>query len=430
MSDISFAGGELKGTVSPPPSKSHTHRAIILSALSEGRCTVSNPLLSFDTRATMDAVRSLGAEIVERDCALDINCTRIHAPDKTIDVMNSGTTMRLMTGISSLFDRNVTLTGDDSIKKRPMGPLLDSLSDAGVRCVSADGKPPVTVCGPIIGNELSINGDVSSQFVSSLIMASPLTGFRTVVKVRGKMVSKPYVDITTSMMKKFGVDITTIVENTDDPQEVCHSFVAEPQHYRPVDYTVPADFSSAAFPLVAGGLAGSISVKGMDLHDPQGDKKILDILKGVGCKVESADGVVTCSKDGPLEAVDVDLSDIPDLFPVVAVLLSTAKGTSRLYGAPHLRFKESDRIALTERMLRALGADIASTSDGCIINGVERLHGGRIEHCGDHRMFMAAAIASLVSDGAVTMEDDGCWNVSYPGFLEQMRSVGLRYDRS
>ena len=426
MSDITFTGGELKGTVSPPPSKSHTHRAIILSALSEGRCTVGNPLLSFDTRATMDAIRTLGAEVVEKENALEIECARVHAPDRTIDVLNSGTTMRLMTGISSLFDTEVTLTGDDSIKKRPMGPLLESLSAAGVKCTSSDGKPPVKVCGPITGNELVINGDVSSQFVSSLIMASPLTGRRTIVKVRGKMVSKPYVDITTSMMKRFGVT----VDASFDEKDQCHYFVAEPQHYSPANYTVPADFSSAAFPLVAGGLAGCISAQGMDLDDPQGDKKILDILKSVGCKVTYGNGTVTCQRDGPLKAMDIDLADIPDLFPVVAVLMSVAKGTSRLYGAPHLRFKESDRIALTEKMLRTLGADITATSDGCIINGVENLHGGRIEHCGDHRMFMAAAVASLVSDGPVVMEDDGCWNVSYPGFLEQMGSVGLRYEWS
>lgn len=428
MSDITFNGGELKGTVSPPPSKSHTHRAIILSALSEGHCTVSNPLLSFDTRATMEAVRTMGADVIEKEGVLEITCSKVHAPDRTIDVLNSGTTMRLMTGISSLFDKEVTLTGDDSIKKRPMGPLLDSLSAAGVKCRSADGKPPVTVCGPITKGELVINGDVSSQFVSSLIMSSPLTGRRTTVKVNGKMVSKPYVDITTTMMKRFGVSVTSEYHDGDDKEQY-HCFFAEPQHYMPTDYKVPADFSSAAFPLVAGGLAGCISAQGMDLDDPQGDKKILDILKSAGCSVEYGNGTVTCRRNGPLKAVDVDLADIPDLFPVVAVLLSVAKGTSRLYGAPHLRFKESDRIALTEKMLRTLGADIKGTSDGCIINGVERLHGGRVEHCGDHRMFMAAAVASLVSDGPVVMEDDGCWNVSYPGFLEQMGSVGLRYRR-
>lgn len=415
MSDIVFRGGRAEGKVSPPPSKSHTHRAIIMSALSEGRCEVSSPLISFDTRATMDAVRAMGAVVTEREGSVTVECESIHAPDRTIDVMNSGTTMRLMTGISSLFSEKVVLTGDSSIQKRPMGPLLDSLSAAGVECSSNGGKPPVEVRGPITGSELVIDGGVSSQFVSSLIMSSPLTGRPTDVRITGHLVSKPYIDITTSMMGKFGVEVT----------EEGNVFHAEPQHYRPTDYRVPADFSSSAFPLVAGGIAGRVTARGMDMSDPQGDRKIIDVLKEAGCDVEVSGDEVTCSNTGRLEGAEIDMGDIPDLFPVVAVLLSTAKGRSRLYGAPHLRFKESDRIALTENMLRILGADIRGTEDGCVIEGVERLHGGRIEHNGDHRMMMAAAVASLVSDGPVSMENDACWNVSYPGFPEQMRSIGM-----
>lgn len=415
MSDIVFRGGRAEGKVSPPPSKSHTHRAIIMSALSEGRCEVSSPLISFDTRATMDAVRAMGAVVTEREGSVTVECESIHAPDRTIDVMNSGTTMRLMTGISSLFSEKVVLTGDSSIQKRPMGPLLDSLSAAGVECSSNGGKPPVEVRGPITGSELVIDGGVSSQFVSSLIMSSPLTGRPTDVRITGHLVSKPYIDITTSMMGKFGVEVT----------EEGNVFHAEPQHYRPTDYRVPADFSSSAFPLVAGGIAGRVTARGMDMSDPQGDRKIVDVLKEAGCDVEVSGDEVTCSNTGRLEGAEIDMGDIPDLFPVVAVLLSTAKGRSRLYGAPHLRFKESDRIALTENMLRTLGADIRGTEDGCVIEGVERLHGGRIEHNGDHRMMMAAAVASLVSDGPVSMENDACWNVSYPGFPEQMRSIGM-----
>lgn len=415
MSDIVFRGGRAEGKVSPPPSKSHTHRAIIMSALSEGRCEVSSPLISFDTRATMDAVRAMGAVVTEREGSVTVECESIHAPDRTIDVMNSGTTMRLMTGISSLFSEKVVLTGDSSIQKRPMGPLLDSLSAAGVECSSNGGKPPVEVRGPITGSELVIDGGVSSQFVSSLIMSSPLTGRPTDVRITGHLVSKPYIDITTSMMGKFGVEVT----------EEGNVFHAEPQHYRPTDYRVPADFSSSAFPLVAGGIAGRVTARGMDMSDPQGDRKIIDVLKEAGCDVEVSGDEVTCSNTGRLEGAEIDMGDIPDLFPVVAVLLSTAKGRSRLYGAPHLRFKESDRIVLTENMLRTLGADIRGTEDGCVIEGVERLHGGRIEHNGDHRMMMAAAVASLVSDGPVSMENDACWNVSYPGFPEQMRSIGM-----
>ena len=423
MGDIVFSGGRAEGEVSPPPPKSHTHRAIIMSALSEGRCRVSSPLLSFDTRSTIGAVRRMGAEVLEEDGYLDIFTEELHAPDGPIDVGNSGTTLRIMTGIASVFGSETVLDGDSSIRKRPMGPLLDCLSAAGVSCSSEGGKPPVRVRGPIASPVLTIDGGVSSQFVTSLIMSAPLTGRPTDVRITGHLVSRPYIDITTEMMRRFGVEVG------ESAEEGCRVYHAEPQHYRPADYRMPADFSSAAFPLVAGGLAGKVTVRGMDPKDPQGDKRIVDVLKEAGCRVEESGDSITCASTGNLEGAEIDMGDMPDLFPVVAVLLSTAKGRSRLYGAPQLRFKESDRIALTERMLRSLGADITGTSDGCVINGVERLHGARIEHCGDHRMLMAAAVASLVADGPVSMDDDACWNVSYPGFPEMMQSIGMKVER-
>ena len=415
MMDISFNGGRAEGTVSVPSSKSYTHRAIIMAALSGGRCHIDNPLDSFDTRATADAVRSMGA-VVEEDNGLDIYCDKLHAPDRTVDVKNSGTTMRLMTGLASLFDSETVIDGDESIRKRPMGPMIESLERCGVTCSSNEGKAPLHIRGPIKGDAVRIDGSMSSQFVSSMLMMSPLVGRPMDIIIEGNLVSEPYVNITTSMMGKFGVK----VGRTDTGYHV------EPQRYRPIDYTVPADFSSSAFPLVAGGLSGKVSVKGLDMEDPQGDKAIVDILRRAGCTVTVDSGTVTCESNGRPAAIDVDMSDIPDLFPIVATFLSTAKGCSRLYGAPQLRFKESDRIASVERMLTAIGADIKGTDDGCVINGAERLKGGRIEHLGDHRLMMSGAIASLVCDEPVTMEDDGCWNVSYPGFVEQMRSIGMR----
>lgn len=416
MMDIVFSGGNANGTVSPPASKSYTHRAIIMAALSGGKCVISNPLDSFDTRATADAVRSMGVTVNWTDNQICIESKGIHAPDKTIDVLNSGTTMRLMTGISALFDSETTITGDESIRKRPMGPLLDALKECGVKCESNDGKAPIKITGPVRGGRIEIDGSISSQFVSSMLMMSPLIGEPTDIILKGKSVSQPYIDITVSMMKKFGIEIT----KTDS------GYHAEPQKYIPCDFTVPTDFSSAAFPLVAGGLSGKVSVKGLDMSDPQGDKKIVDILKMTGCTVDINNDVVTCTQNGRPKACEIDISDVPDLFPIVSVLLSTADGTSRLYGAPQLRFKESDRIESVEKMLTALGADIKGTDDGCIINGVKRLRGGRIDHKGDHRLMMAASIASSVSENPVSMEDDGCWNVSYPGFIEQMRSLGIR----
>ncbi len=414
--DITFNGGSARGTVKVPPSKSYTHRAIIMAALSGGKCRISNPLISFDTMATADAVRSMGASVEKVGEELIIESSSLHAPDGTIDVLNSGTTMRLMTGISALFDSEITITGDESIRKRPMGPLLEALEACGVQCDSNGGKAPITIKGPVTENEIMIDGSMSSQFVSSMLMMAPLVGRPMDVIIEGRAVSRPYIDITLSMMKRFGAKV----------EEKDGRFHIEAQRYRPCDFTVPSDFSSAAFPLVAGGLSGEVSVSGLDMNDPQGDKKIVDILRTVGCGIKVENDTITCSSNGRPKAADIDISNVPDLFPILAVLMSTADGRSRLYGAPQLRFKESDRIESVERMLGTLGADITGTDDGCIIEGVPRLKGGRIDHLGDHRLMMAASIASLISDGPVSMVDDSCWNVSYPGFVEQMRSIGLR----
>ena len=286
MSDIEFRRGRAEGSVTVPTSKSHTHRAIIMSALSGGPCKVHSPLLSFDTRATMDAVRSMGAVVEECDGYLDISAASIHAPDRTIDVMNSGTTLRLMSGISALFDSETTLTGDESIRKRPMGPLIESLEGSGVKCKSNEGKAPITIRGPVTSDRITIDGSTSSQFVSSVLMMSPMIGRKMAIELTGKPVSKPYIDITISMMKRFGIEIG----RTDSGFEV------SPHEYIPCDYTVPADFSSAAFPLVAGGLSGKVTVSNLDMDDPQGDKRIIDILSKAGCDVTVNGDKVTCAR--------------------------------------------------------------------------------------------------------------------------------------
>jgi 3-phosphoshikimate 1-carboxyvinyltransferase len=238
------------------------------------------------------------------------------------------------------------------------------------------------------------------------------------IQIQGNLSSKPYVDITAHMMRRFGAQVLF------GEGEIC---VHGGKGYRGCDITVPADMSSAAFPLVAGALGGSVAAKNMDMNDPQGDKRIVEIMKDAGAEVSVNNNEVT-SSFGELKATDVNMNDIPDLFPIVAVLLSTAKGTSKLYGAPQLRFKESDRIKATVDMLRTLGADIIETDDGCVISGVRKLKGGNIEHHEDHRILMAAAVASLLCENEVTMKRSNCYDISYPLFLEHMKRLGLKVE--
>ena len=415
MTTITFRGGEIDGETSPPPSKSHTHRALFLASMAEGRSVLTNCLLSADTLATIDACRAMGAEIEIDGSTATVDGGELSAPKEPVDALNSGTTMRIFTGLCSMFDRPVTITGDDSLKKRPMGPLLEALGRMGVKTSSNGGLPPVTVRGPNRGGPVSIKGNVSSQFITSLLLASPMLENGSTVTVEGGMVSAPYLDVTTHMMRLFGAAV----------ERDGNVFKIEPGGYRPYGYAVPADYSSSAFPLVAGALGGRCTATGMDPDDPQGDKMILDILAQAGAKVAQSGRSATVEKS-QLRGCEIDMGRVPDLFPVVAVLLSTAEGDSRLYGAPQLRFKESDRIETTVRMINALGGDAVGTEDGCIIHGVERLKGGSVEHLGDHRIMMSAAVASIVCDGPVTMGDPGCAAVSYPGFPDAMRAIGLR----
>ena len=414
MTSMRFTGGKIDGTITPPPSKSHTHRAFLLASMAKGRSVIGGPLMSNDTRATLAACRAMGAEWKADDGRVIIDGGDLHAPESMIDADNSGTTMRLYAGICSMFDREVGITGDASLRKRPMGPLLDALSSMGVQCRSDNGFPPVYIKGPNRGGKVSIDGHISSQYISSLLLASPMLPEDTEITVEGTMVSVPYLDVTARMMSLFGAEarrdgnVFTVKGGTG---------------YRPYDYRVPSDFSSAAFPLVAGALGGITTADNMDLNDPQGDKAIIDIIRKAGGKVEVDGDRITASK-GELRGCDVDLGNVPDLFPIVAVLLASAEGESRLYGAPQLRFKESDRIKTVTDMINAIGGDATPTDDGCTIRG-RRLKGGRIVHLGDHRIMMAAAVASIACEGPVEMDDAECCAVSFPSFPEDMRRIGL-----
>ena len=411
---MAFKGGRLEGRVSPPPSKSHTHRAFFLASMADGTSRVSNALLSADTKATLAACRAMGAGTSEKDGIWTIEGGDLHTPGH-VDAENSGTTMRIFAGICSMFDGESTITGDESLRKRPMGPLLAALESTGAVCTSDGGLPPVTVRGPNHGGKVSIDGGVSSQFITSLLMVSPMLENDSEVTVEGSMVSAPYLDVTVHMMRLFGAS----AERDDNVFRIKGG-----TGYRPHDYMVPADFSSAAFPLVAGALGGKVTVTGMDMDDPQGDKAIVDILRKAGADV-SVDGTEITVSKSVIRGCEVDMGNVPDLFPIVAVLLSTAEGDSRLYGAPQLKFKESNRIETVVNMINAIGGDAVATDDGCIIHGRPRLRGGAIVHRGDHRIMMSAAVASIVCDGPVTMDDVECCAVSYPGFPEAMAAIGM-----
>lgn len=393
---------------------------MVLALLADGTSKLRNVLLSGDTLATLRAIKQFGAEVSSNGATFAIRGGRLDCPKETIDAENSGTTIRLIAGVASLLPCETILTGDASVRQRPMRPLIDALTELGVHCASikGDGKAPLAVRGPNEGKTAHIRGDISSQFISSLLISSPVKDVDTDIILTTPLRSRPYVEITVEMMKMFGAGC----------YESDNAFrVPGGQSYGPLDYAIPGDYSSAAFPLVAGALSGSTSVSELDPEDKQGDRKIVKILGDFGARIETCGTKLTVSSQ-KLVATEVDFSDSPDLFPIVCVLATQAEGRTRLYNAEHVRLKESDRIRTTLDFLKDMGAMIEETKDGCVVSGPCRLKGAKVDSLGDHRILMAAAVAALVADGDTAISEGECYKISYPSFVQDMRSLGANME--
>jgi 3-phosphoshikimate 1-carboxyvinyltransferase len=406
----------VEGRVLSSPSKSYTHRAMALALLADGTSQLRRPLLSGDTLATLAAVKSFGGVTETHGDRLSVRGGQLRCPDDVIDAENSGTTIRIMAGIASLLPCTTVLTGDDSIRRRPMQPLIDALRELGVECSSSrgNGLAPLLVRGPNLGARAHIQGDVSSQFISSLLISSAVKAVDTEIVLTTPLKSRPYVEITMDMMSRFGARCEDRAEGF---------FVPGGQNYLPQDYAVPGDFSSAAFPLMAGALAGKVAVSQLDPRDRQGDKVILDVLKDFGAPVRWEGDTVEVSRSA-LQGTEVDLSQAPDLFPIVAVLATQAQGVTVIRNAEHVRLKESDRIAATTDFLGRMGAEVEERRDGCVVHGPCALRGAHIDSLGDHRILMAAAIATLVAEGESVISEGDCFKISYPGFVADMTALG------
>jgi len=407
----------MSGTIRAPPSKSVTHRAIVLAGLSTGICRIHRPLRADDTDATMRSMAAFGTEFQSSGEELRVIPNPLRSPGEPLDVGNSGTTLRLLAGVASLIDGVSLLTGDASLQGRPMGPLLEALSALGAstKSLGRDGRPPVEIRGILRGGATTLPGDVSSQFLSSLLIACPLAENESLVEIRSPLRSTPYVEMTRDMLADFGVDVTGDSQSYRIPGG---------QSYHPTDIEVPGDFSSAAFPLVAAAITdGDVTVTDLDFEGPYGGRKIVDILRSFGAHVDVVSDRVRV-QSGPLAAQTVDVGDHSDLFPVLAVLASQAEGETRFVNGGHLRFKESDRIDATVSMLHALGGRAKATADGCVVSGPSRLFGGSVDARGDHRILMAAAVAGLTARAPVNISDPWCFRASYPSFLDDMRNLG------
>ena len=410
---------KISGQVTCPPNKSYTHRAIFLASLAGKNSTVENVLLSADTKATIETCKKFGAEIEVKDSSIIVkNPIKIGTKVPEINTENSGTTMRIASGIASLFSEEITLTGDSSLQKRPMQPLLDALSSIGAQCDSTDGKPPIKIKGKIVGGDVKIPGNFSSQFISALFISAPLTENGINVTIEGNLVSKPYLDATIASMRKFGVTVQTLI-----PYK---KYNISPQIYKEATFTVPIDFSSLALLLSATVLNGDdITIKGNIGNLPQGDEVFIDFLEQLGVIVTMDDEQIKIKSPEKLSGGKFDLSNSPDLLPPLAILALNSSAPIEIFNVKHARLKETDRIAIVSRELVKLGIKIQENEDGMILETPEQLSSAELNSEEDHRLFMAFCIAGMYV-GDCTVTDPESVKVSYPNFIEEMNRMGAK----
>lgn len=414
---------EIEGTVEAPPSKSYTHRAIVIGSLGQ-YSRIRKPLLSEDTLATVNACRAMGADINVTVDEIEIAGVigSPHVPDDVINAANSGTTLRLCMTMASLADGATVFTGDASLRKRPNGPIIKALNDLGAICYSTrgTGTAPIVVHGVLEGGKVSIDGSVSSQFISSLLISCPFARNDTIIEIEGDLKSRPYVEVTLEMLEKAGGQVATNFREFVIPSN---------QEYDIKSYQVPGDFSSASYILASAAITRSKVTVSNLFESKQGDKAIMECLLDMGANVfwDTGNGTVTVEGNS-LHGIDVDVGATPDLLPTLAVLGAYATGTTNINNAEHVRYKETDRLHAMAVELRKMGVDIIERTDGLTIHGGKPLHGASVSGWNDHRIVMSLAIAALSASGTTTIDTAESVDISYPGFFNDLKKLGAKVE--
>lgn len=406
----------LEGNVHVPPSKSMAHRAIICASLARGKSTITNIEYSQDIQATISAMKALGTMIFEYDDYLEIDGTTTFLKNQCeIDCCESGSTLRFMVPISIVCEANVHFVGEGRLGKRPLNVYYDIFEKQGISYLYKENVLDLYVRGRLHGGEFEIPGDVSSQFMSGLLFALPLMDEDSVIKITSPLESKGYIDLTLQMLNQYGIQVIN-----HDYQEL---IIPGQQCYLPHDYRVEADFSQAAFYLVAGALGNDVVLEDLNLDSYQGDKETIDILKRMNCELISKDDGYQIVSHG-LTATTIDGSQCPDIIPVIALACALSQGTSRIEHIGRLRIKECDRLRATVEVINQLGGQAQEFDDYMIIEGVETLKGGNVSSYNDHRMAMMEAIASTICQNKVIIDQKDCVKKSYPSFWEHFQMLG------
>lgn len=411
--DKSVPRGCVAGKITPPCSKSYAQRALAAALLAEGESTLRNIEFCKDTQSALGCIESLGAEVRRADEHTLCVKGGLSPRGETLYVGESGLATRLFTPIASLCDRPITIAGEGTLLHRPMDMMIAPLRRLGVDVRDGGGRLPIEVCGPMRGGEIDVDGSVSSQFITGLLLALPLAAEETTLHVE-HAVSRPYLDMTIDTAQHFGV---RILHN-----DYSEFFIEGGQRYEPADFAIEGDWSAAAIMLVAGAVAGEVTLDNLSLLSKQADVAICDALVRAGASVVSDERSITVAHR-PLSAFELDATDCPDLFPALVALAAAAEGESTIVGTSRLEHKESNRAEALRSEYAKLGIDID------LGDNVMRVRGGEIrsdvatESYHDHRMAMSLAVSALRCDGSITVRDAECVAKSYPGFFEALDSL-------
>lgn len=394
----------LKGNVHIPSSKSMTHRALICAALADGTSVIDGVDFSRDIMATIDALRALGAIIRIKENTVTVRGIAVPCLNATINCYESGSTLRFMIPIAAALGSETIFLGEGRLPERPITAYIRELSKKGIK-FSYEGTMPFQISGQLESGIYNLEGNVSSQYITGLLFSLPLLKGNSKIILTSKLQSKPYVDLTISCLKKFGIEI----------EEIENGYIIRgSQEYKPFSMTVEGDYSQAAFFYAANALGCSVNIENLSPDSVQGDKKIVEIT----------DKWIENKKNGRPLSFKIDASDIPDLVPILAVLGTFGTESSVIYGAKRLRIKESDRLSAISDMINRLGGNVTVTEDGLIIDPVQQLHGGTVDSFGDHRIVMCAAVAAVRSSGNIKILNADSVEKSYPKFFDDYKNAG------
>ena len=410
------------GTINLPGSKSVSNRALLLAALANGTTVLTNLLDSDDVRHMLNALKALGVHYTLSDdrtrCEVTGNGGALRSAEEVeLFLGNAGTAMRPLAAALCLGSSNIVLTGEPRMKERPIGHLVDALRQGGAQIdyLEQEDYPPLRLRGGFTGGDVSVDGSVSSQFLTALLMTAPLAENDTTIQIKGDLVSKPYIDITLNLMKTFGID----VENHQYQQ---FRITGKQQYVSPGAYLVEGDASSASYFLAAAAIkGGTVRVTGIGKNSMQGDIRFADVLEKMGAKIHWADDYIECTR-GELKGIDMDMNHIPDAAMTIATAALFAQGPTTLRNIYNWRVKETDRLAAMATELRKVGATVEEGEDYIRVEPPQSLKFAEIGTYNDHRMAMCFSLVAL-SDTPVTILDPKCTAKTFPDYFERLAAI-------